>query len=99
VEDEFSEVRNCKQLASMNGQGGAHNPAPYFPAHRLGGFRIGAPSGSVSYSLGGAPQLKPRRHNSGIRLDEREHTAIGGDEHIVVNDIFFPQQEQQQQQG
>ncbi len=30
--------------------------------------------------LGRRPQFKPRRHSTGIGLDERVHTAIRGDE-------------------
>ena len=43
-------------------------------------------SGSVSDPRGRPPQLKPRRHNPGIGLDEGDHTAIRGDEQIVVRD-------------
>ena len=33
--------------------------------------------------LGRSLQFNPRRHSvGGLDLDEREHTAIGGDEHI-----------------
>ena len=40
-------------------------------------------SGSVSDSLGRTLQLKPRRHPlGGIRLDPREHPAIGVDEQV-----------------
>jgi hypothetical protein len=40
-------------------------------------------SGSVSDSLGRSPQFNPRPHLlGGLDLDEREHTAIGGEEHI-----------------
>src|SRR5215212_10798313 len=40
-------------------------------------------AGSVSDPLGRSLQFNPRRHLLvGLDLDEREHTAIGGDEHI-----------------
>ena len=44
-------------------------------------------SGSVSDPLGRSLQFKPRRHTTGIGLDEREHAAIGGDEQIALPTI------------
>src|SRR5215211_436944 len=44
-------------------------------------------SGSLYDSLGTPPHFKTRRHKLGVGTDERKHTAIRGDEHIVTRAI------------
>src|SRR5918993_1177154 len=96
MHDSASELRRIHLLrTSVN----KHRQPPALPDYygtptRYGGDvpssrpGIGELSASVSDPPGRPPRLKPRPHKlGGLGLDERKHTAIGGDEHVDLRTI------------